>query len=75
MDFVSQLPTIAKAVADMFVSLFTSISTIFYTPAAETGGTGNLTFIGTLCLIVLFIGLCLLLVNWVRGLVRGGSRR
>ena len=71
MDFLTTLPQIAKAVADMFVSIFTSVSTIFYTPAV--GDTpGALTFIGVLSLVVLFIGLCMLLVNWVRSLI---SRR
>lgn len=76
-DFLSQLPEIAQAIADMFVSLFASVSQIFYTPATtgDAATPGSLTFIGVLTLIVLFIGLCLLLVNWVRSLVRGGGRR
>lgn len=68
MDFISQLPTIAGSVADMLVKIFTSISSIFYT-AAEGGGSGSLTFIGAIALVVLFIGLSLQLVNWVRSLV------
>lgn len=72
-DFLSQLPSIAQAIADMFVSLFASVSQIFYTPAVagDPGTPGSLTFIGVLALIVLFIGLCLLLANWVRGLISG----
>lgn len=71
MDFLTTLPNIAKAVADMFVSIFTSVSTIFYTPPA--GDTpGSLTFIGVILLVVLFIGLCMMLVNWVRSII---SRR
>lgn len=73
-DFLTQLPQIATAIADMFVAVFSSISSIFYTPAAGDTA-GSLTFIGVLSLIVLFIGLCLMLVNWVRGLLRGGARR
>lgn len=73
-DFLTSLPAIAKAIADMFVSIFESISTIFYVPA-QGDTAGYLTFIGYLSLIVLFIGLCLMLVNWVRSLVRGGGRR
>lgn len=77
MDFLTTLPQIAKAIGDMFISLFTSVSTIFYTPGTpavgETPATpGQLTFIGILALMVLFIGLCILLINWVRSLI---SRR
>lgn len=77
MDFITQLPNIAQAVADMFVSLFSALSAIFYTPATTgaEASPGSLTFIGVLTIIVLFIGLCLMLVNWIRSLVRGGSRR
>lgn len=71
MDFLTTLPNIAKAVADMFVSLFTSVSSIFYTPAAADTP-GSLTFIGVLALVVLFIGLSMMIANWVRGLI---SRR
>lgn len=75
MDFLTQLPAIAKAIGDMFISLFTSVSSIFYTPGSGTGDTavpGQLTFIGVLALMVLFIGLCIMLANWVRSLI---SRR
>lgn len=72
MDFLSSLPQIASAIGEMFISLFTSVSAIFYTPGSGTGDTavpGQLTFIGVLALVVLFIGLCMLLANWVRSLI------
>lgn len=74
MDFLATLPEIAKAIGDMFVSMFTSVSAIFYTPGTpavgETPATpGSLTFIGILALVTLFIGLCLMIANWVRSLI------
>lgn len=72
MDFLTQLPQIATAIGEMFVQLFTAVSTIFYTPASGTGDAavpGQLTFIGILALVVLFIGLCMMLANWVRSLI------
>lgn len=74
MDFLTSLPAIAKAIGDMFISLFTSVSTIFYTPGTPAVGEtpavpGQLTFIGVLALVVLFIGLCMMLANWVRSLI------
>lgn len=77
MDFLTQLPQIAKSIGDMFISLFISVSSIFYTPGTPAVGDtaavpGQLTFIGVLALMVLFIGLCLMLANWVRSLI---SRR
>lgn len=74
MDFMKQLPAIAKAIGDMFISLFESVSGIFYTPGTPAVGDtaavpGQLTFIGVLALMVLFIGLCIMLANWVRGLI------
>lgn len=77
MDFLQTLPQIAKAIGDMFVQIFTSVATIFYTEGTPAVGEtpavpGQLTFIGVLCLVVLFIGLCLMIANWVRGLI---SRR
>lgn len=74
MDFMKQLPVIAKAIGDMFISLFESVSGIFYTPGTPAVGEtaavpGQLTFIGVLALMVLFIGLCIMLANWVRGLI------
>lgn len=77
MDFLARLPEIAKAIADMFVEIFASVSAIFYTPGTPAVGdapatAGSLTFIGVLCLVVLFIGLCLVIANWVRSLI---SRR
>lgn len=74
MDFMTQLPTIAKAIGDMFISLFESVSAIFYTPGTPSVGenpavAGQLTFIGILALMVLFIGLCIMLANWVRSLI------
>lgn len=74
-DFLNTLPAIAKAIGDMFVSIFTSVSGIFYTPASGSGAEavpGQLTFIGVLALVVLFIGLCMLIANWIRSLI---SRR
>lgn len=77
MDFLTQLPQIAGAIGDMFISLFLSVSSIFYTPGTPAVGDapavpGQLTFIGVLALMVLFIGLCIMLANWVRSLI---SRR
>lgn len=75
MDFLTSLPQIAKAIGDMFISLFTSVSSIFYTPGSGSGDAavpGQLTFIGVLALVVLFIGLSMMIANWVRGLI---SRR
>lgn len=74
MDFMKQLPVIAKAIGDMFISLFESVSAIFYTPGTPAVGDtaavpGQLTFIGVLALMVLFIGLCIMLANWVRSLI------
>lgn len=69
MDIVSNLSDIAKAVGDMLVQLFTSITSVFYTPATTEGGTGSLTFVGVLCIIVLAIGLALLVLNWVRSII------
>lgn len=74
MDFMKQLPAIAKAIGDMFISLFESVSGIFYTPGTPAVGDtaavpGQLTFIGVLALMVLFIGLCIMLANWVRSLI------
>lgn len=74
MDFMTQLPAIAKAIGDMFISLFQSVSAIFYTPGTPAVGDtaavpGQLTFIGVLALMVLFIGLCIMLANWVRSLI------
>lgn len=74
MDFMNQLPAIAKAIGDMFISLFESVSAIFYTPGTPAVGEtpavpGQLTFIGILALMVLFIGLCIMLANWVRSLI------
>lgn len=74
MDFMKQLPAIAKAIGDMFISLFESVSAIFYTPGTPAVGDtaavpGQLTFIGVLALMVLFIGLCIMLANWVRSLI------
>lgn len=74
MDFMNELPAIAKAVGDMFISLFECVSAIFYTPGTPAVGElaavpGKLTFIGILTLIVLFIGLCIMLANWVRSLI------
>lgn len=73
-DFLQTLPQIAKAIGDMFISLFESVSGIFYTPGTPAVGEtpavpGQLTFIGILALMVLFIGLCLMLANWVRSLI------
>lgn len=74
MDFMTQLPAIAKAIGDMFISLFESVSAIFYTAGTPAIGDkaavpGQLTFIGVLALMVLFIGLCIMLANWVRSLI------
>lgn len=74
-DFLSDLPAIAQAIVDMFISLFTGISSVFYTPAQTVGDVttpGGLTFVGVICIIVLIIGLSILLLNWVRSLI---SRR
>lgn len=73
-DFLTTLPEIAKAIADMIVTVFTSISSIFYTPGTPAVGeaaavSGEITFIGVMCLMVLFIGLAFLILNWVRGLL------
>lgn len=69
MDFLTQITEIASAIGTMFVSLFQSVSAIFYTAPTTEGGTGELTFIGVLALMVLFIGLAIMLVNWIRSLI------
>lgn len=72
MDWLTSLPQIAKAIGDMFISLFTSVSSIFYTQPTTVGDVttpGNLTFIGVLALCVLFIGLCMMIANWVKSLI------
>lgn len=74
MDFLKNLPQIANTISEMFVMLFTSISGIFYTPGTPAVGetpavAGQITFIGVLALIVLFIGLCMMIANWVRSLI------
>lgn len=72
MDFLTQLPEIAQAIGEMFIALFQSITTIFYTPASGSGESavpGQLTFIGGLAIMVLLVGLCIALVNWVRSLI------
>ena len=65
--FLTSLTEIANAIGDMFVSLFQSVSGIFYTVGES--GAGELTFIGYLALMVLFIGLALMIANWVRSLI------
>lgn len=75
MDFLQSLPQIAKAIGDVFIQIFTSVSSIFYTQPTTVGDVttpGSLTFIGVLALMVLFIGLCMMIANWVRSLI---SRR
>lgn len=74
MDFLQSLPQIAQAIGDMFVQIFLAVSGIFYTPGTPAVGetpavAGQLTFIGVLALIVLFIGLCIMIANWVRSLI------
>lgn len=68
---VSSFADIAKAVGDLLVSLFSSISTVFYTPASGDTA-GSLTFIGVMAIVVLCVGLAILVLNWVRELI---SRR
>lgn len=65
---VTQFADIATAVGNLLVSLFTSITSVFYTPAVgETPG--QLTFIGVMAIVVLCVGLALLVLNWIRGLI------
>ena len=78
MEFLDSIPQVARSIADVFVEIFASVSSIFFTPGTPAVGEtpavpGRLTFIGVLCLVVLFIGLCLLIANWVRTLIT--SRR
>lgn len=68
----TQIPNIAEYVGQFFVKLFTILSQIFYTPASGTGAdavAGGFTFIGQITLTSLFVGLCILLVNWIRSLI------
>lgn len=60
---------IIEAVSSIFAlipDMFTSISKVFWTPAAEGSG-GTLTFVGTICM----IGVGLALIVWCFGVIRG----
>lgn len=77
MDWLTVIPQLGKSIGDLFVNIFASLTGIFYTsPVVGTDGTvttpGQITFIGVICLMVLFFGLCITLVNWIRSLI---SRR
>lgn len=65
---VTQFGDIASAVGELLVKLFTSISSVFWTPAAGESP-GQLTFVGVIAIMVLCIGLAIIVLNWIRGLI------
>lgn len=66
---VQTITTVWTAIVQFVVGLFGDISALFYTPAASDGGTGSLTFVGTLAVIMAGISLMLLVFNLIRSFV------
>lgn len=67
----SDLTEAASAVAQMVVSIFNTIVNVFWTPgtaATETAAAvpGEITVIGQVCLMALFVGIAFYVINWVR---------
>ena len=48
------------------VSQFSNITKLFYTPAAEASGTGSLTFVGVMAVIMAGVSIMLLVFNLIR---------
>ncbi len=62
---IAQFVGVWREVVEFVTTLFTSISTLFYTPAVgETAG--SLTFVGTCAVIMSGIALMLLVFNLIR---------
>lgn len=66
-SFLALLPQVGQSVSEMLVSIFTAISEIFVDTSGETW---SVTFVGVILLVVMFIGLAILLLNWIRGVIR-----
>lgn len=64
----AELASIATAVGQMIVSLFSSLGSVFYTAGAD-GTAGELTFLGYVLFFGVIVGLVILLINWIRGLI------
>lgn len=66
---VSSIFAVFTAILTWFAEAFTTVSNIFYVPASE-GVTGGLTFIGTLSVIGFGIAVVLLVLAWIRSLIK-----
>ena len=68
--------TITETLTEFFNVISTGINSVvelFYT-IPESGGVGEFTFLGTLLMIGLGVGLVWTLIKWISGLVRNVAR-
>lgn len=68
--------TISETITQFFSTLssgINSVTTLFYTPST-TEIPGSFTFLGTMLMIGLGIGLVWTLIRWISGLVRNVAR-
>lgn len=66
----STLGDIVQGFAQLLVSLFSSVVSIFYTAPTGSETTGSLTIVGTLALIALGSGLVIWAFHYIRNLIR-----
>lgn len=59
-----------SAMGDWFVSMFNSLVALFWVEAESGAGVGHLTFVGTIALIGISIGLVMGLFRLIRGFLR-----
>ena len=64
---LSEITTVLTQVAQWFVSIFTSLTGVFYT---STASGIELTFVGTMFIVGLGVFLVSMLLNWIHSLIR-----
>lgn len=73
MTFVEVLTSLGSGIAQMFVSVLTTLSSVFFT--VSEAGVIEITALGYIALISLVLAIVWRLFNFVRGLIRSSSSR